>query len=98
MNTSLIFFAGVDYTELLFGTEPDDVTSPAQRSLILAYPDRVDKYWSYVLEKFKELKLLKALTALMYRANRKGTWTAAMEEKYNTLDNLVTKIMLDGES
>ena len=81
----------------MFGVEPDDLTTPERSKLILAYPDRVDKYRSYVLEKFKELKLLKALTTLTHMARRKGIWTTAMEKKYYTLDELVTKIMKDGE-
>ena len=72
--------------ELLFGLEPDDLNTLERRKLILAYPDRVDKYRSYVLAKFKELKLLKALTALTHKARRKGIWTVAMKKKYNTLD------------
>ena len=84
-------------TELIFGVEPDDLTSPERRKLILAYPDRVDKYKSYVMEKFKELNLLKSLSNLTNRAMKKESWTAATEEKYNKLDKLVTTIMKDRE-
>ena len=83
--------------ELLFGVKPDNLTTPERRELVLAYADRVDKYRLYVLEKFKELKLLKALTTLTHKARRKVIWTAEMEKKNNTLDELVTKIMKDRE-
>ena len=32
----------------LFGVEPDDQTSRDRQQLLLAYPDRVDKYRDYV--------------------------------------------------
>ena len=34
--------------ELLFGPDIDDLTAPEKRKLILAYPDRFNKYREYV--------------------------------------------------
>ena len=84
-----------DSAELL-GPE-DDLTPPEKRKLILAYPDRVNKYKEFVLGKFREQKLSQALKDLQHRVHQKGTWTKKMEKKYNNLDKKMTKIMLDGE-
>ena len=58
----------------LFGPDIDDLTAPEKRKLILAYPDRVNKYKEYVKDKFEEQKLGKALSALQYKASKHG-WT-----------------------
>ena len=63
----------------LLGPE-DDLTPPEKRKLILAYPDRVNKYKDCILEKFREQNLTKALKDLQYRAHRKGAWTKKMKK------------------
>ena len=61
--------------KILFGDTLDDSTAPTSRKLLLCYPERVKKYRTYVEEKFTEQKLFKALDKLIYRVNKKGSWT-----------------------
>ena len=84
-------------SEELFGSDINDLTALEKRKLILAYPDRVNKYREYFKEKFKKQKQGKALRDLQYKAKQHGKWTKNMEDKYNKIDKAVTKIMLDGE-
>ena len=62
-------------TEELFGPDTDDLTAPEKRKLILAYPDRVNKYKDYFQERFKEQKLGKTLSDLQHKAKQHGKWT-----------------------
>ena len=84
--------------KLLFGDILDDATVPTSRKLLLCYPERVEKYRTYVEERFREQKLFQALDKLIYRVNKKGSWTKKMKRKYNNIDKIVTEIMLEGEN
>ena len=81
---------------LLFG-ELEDNTAASTRLLHTKYPKRTKKYREKVLEKFKNQSLFKAMRRLAKLAERRGRWSAKMQQKYETIDIKATGIIIKAE-
>ena len=83
--------------DLLFLNKITNITHRANRTLLLRYPKRVEKYVTKLTYLFKDQKLLQAITKLETQARELDTWTDCMENKYNAIDQTMTTIMLLAE-
>lgn len=72
--------------DLLFLNKITNITHRANRTLLLRYSKRVEKYVTKLTYLFKDQKLLQAITKLETQARELDTWTDCMENKYNAID------------